>query len=207
MLKEHHGVVVADGGQQQALGGVSIRRADAFESRDVAEQRVEGLGVLGGAAEPRADAGEHDERNLDLPAEHVAHLGGVVEQLVHADADEIDEHQLGDGAHTGGSGADGGAHEGSFGERGVQHALVAELLNQAAGGAERAAPGVHDAQMLAAGAAGDFLAHDDDGGVATHFLDEGFIDGFAGLDFASFAGWRHHRGFNHGGHIFSLQWE
>ena len=155
----------------------------------------------------RADAGEHDEGHLDLAAEHVAHLGGVVEKLVHADADEVHEHQLGDGAHAGGGGADGGADEGGFGERGVQHALVAELLDQAARGAERAAPGVNDAQVLAAGAAGDLLAHDDDGFVAAHLLGESFVDGLAGLNLAGFARRWHHWGFNHGGHIFSLQWE
>ena len=53
----------------------------------------------------------------------------------------------------------------------VQHPLVAELLDEAAGGAERSTPGINDAQVFPAGAAGDFLAHDDDGGVATHFLD------------------------------------
>ena len=56
--------------------------------------------MLGRAAEPGADAGEHDEGDLDLAAEHVAHLGGVVQHLVHADAYEVDEHQLGDGPHS-----------------------------------------------------------------------------------------------------------
>ena len=112
--------------------------------------------MLGGAAEPCADAGEHCEGDLDLPAEHIAHLGGVVQHLVHADADEVDEHQLADGSRPGGGGADGGADEGCFGQRRVQHALVAELLNQADGGAERPAPGVDDAEMFAARPAGDF---------------------------------------------------
>ena len=162
--------------------------------------------MLGGAAETGADAREHDEWNLDLSAKHVAHLGGVVEQLVHADPDEVHEHQLGDGAHAGGGGADGGAHESGFGKGCVEDTLVAELLDQAAGGAESAAPSVHDAQVFAAGAAGNFLAHDDDGFVAAHFLGEGFVDGLAGLQFARFAGWRHHWGFNHGGHVVSLRW-
>ena len=143
---------------------------------------------------------------MTCPAEHVAHLGGVVEELVHADADKVDEHQLGDGAHAGGSSANGGAHECGLRQRGVQDALVAELLDEAAGGAEGSAPGVDDAQMLATGAAGDFLAHDDDGRVAAHLLGQGFVDGLAGLYLAGFAGGRHHWGVNHSGHLISLLW-
>ena len=110
--------------------------------------------MLGGAAKSGADAGQHGERDLDLAAEHVPHFGGVVQQLVHADAHEVHEHQLGHGPHAGGGSADGRAHKGRLGKGSVQHPLVAELL-EAHGGAEGAAPGVNDAQVLPAGAPGN----------------------------------------------------
>ena len=63
----------------------------------------------------------------------------------------------------------------------VKHPLVAELLNQTDGGAEGAAPGVDNAEVLTAGAAGDFLTHDDDRFVASHLLADGLVDGLAYL--------------------------
>ncbi len=67
-------------------------------------------------------------------------------------------------------------------ERGVQHPFLAELLDQADGGAERTAPGILDALVLASGASGDLLAHDDDVLVQFHLLTETFVDGFPKLD-------------------------
>ena len=109
-----------------------------------------------------------DHRRDRLAAEHVLELGRLVEDLVEADAHEVDEHQLGDRAQAGGGGADGGADEAALGDRRVQHAVAAELGHQPLGDAERAAPGV----LLAgrAQAAGDVLAHDDDAVVALHLL-------------------------------------
>ena len=62
-----------------------------------------------------------------LAAEHVAELGGLVEDLVEADAHEVDEHQLGDRAQAGRGGAGRRADEGALGDRRVEHALAAEL--------------------------------------------------------------------------------
>ena len=133
--------------------------------------------MLRRAAETGADAGKHHERNFHLPAEHIAHLGGIVQHLVHTNADEIHEHQFGDSPHSGGRRADGGADECRFGKGRIQHPLVAELLNQPDGSAERPAPSVNNAQMLAPGAPGDFLPHNDDRFVALHFLPDSLVDG------------------------------
>ena len=57
--------------------------------------------MLGRGPESGPDAGHHGEWHFHLAAEHIAHLGGVVDQLVHADADEVDEHQFGYGPESG----------------------------------------------------------------------------------------------------------
>ena len=56
--------------------------------------------MLRGGAEAGAVHGADDERRHRLAAEHVAELGGLVEDLVEADAHEVDEHQLGDRAQA-----------------------------------------------------------------------------------------------------------
>ena len=71
--------------------------------------------MLGGAAEAGPDACQKGERQLDLATEHIAHLGGIVEQLVHAHSYEVDKHELGDGAHTRGGRSDGCPNEGGLG--------------------------------------------------------------------------------------------
>jgi len=139
--------------------------------------------MLRRTAESSPNPGEHGERNFDLPTEHVPHLGRVVQHLVHADADEVDEHQFGDGPHPGGSGADRCANESRLGQWRVQHPLVPELLDEADGGPERAAPSIDDAQVLPASATCNFLAHDDYCFVAFHLLANGLVDGLAVLYF------------------------
>ena len=151
VLEIDHRVIVANCRNEQTLGGIGVGRHHALQAGDVAEDGVEGLGMLGGAAEAGANAGQHGEWHLDLAPEHVPHLGRVVQQLVHANAHKVNEHQLGDCPHSGGGGANGRSHEGSLGKGSIQDPLVAELLNQANGSAKGAAPGVHDAQVFPAG--------------------------------------------------------
>jgi hypothetical protein len=133
--------------------------------------------VLRGGPQPRADERPHDERHLRLAAEHVAHLGRLVEERVEAHADEVHEHQLGDGPEPGRRRADRDAEVAHLADRRVDDALGAEPADQPARRAHDAAPGVLDALRLAAAAAGDVLAHDDDGGVALHGLVERLVDG------------------------------
>ena len=130
--------------------------------------------MLGGGAEAGAVHRAHDQGRGRLAAEHVAELGGLVEDLVEADAEEVDEHQLGHRPQAGGGGARRGADEGALGDRRVEHPVAAELRHQALGDAERSAPGV----VLAgcAHAAGDVLAHDDHPRVALHLLAQRLVD-------------------------------
>ncbi len=81
----------------------------------------------------------HDGGAARLAAEHVAELGHLVEDLVHADADEIGEHQFGHRPQPGKRRAAGSADDGRLGNRRIDHALGAELRQQALGHAEDAA--------------------------------------------------------------------
>ena len=163
VLEEHHQVVVADGAQQEPLGVGRRRRHDALDARHVGEDRVVAAGMLAGGADAGADLGADDDRALGLAAEHVAEFGALVEDLVHAAAEEVDEHQLGDRPQAGRGRADRRADEARLGDRRVEHAVAAELLDETLGDAHRAAPGVVVDQVIDHGAAGDVLAHEDDG--------------------------------------------
>ena len=102
--------------------------------------------MLGGGAAAGADHRPDDQRGRRLAAEHIAELGGLVEDLVETDAEKIAEHQLGDRPQAGDRGAGGGAHDRGFGDRRVDHPVLAERLLQPPGGTEHAA---QDADVLA----------------------------------------------------------
>ena len=74
-----------------------------------------------------------------LAPEHVAELGRLVEDLVEADAQEVDEHQLRDRAHAARGRADGGTGERGLRQRRIEQA-VAILLVEALVEPEGAAP-------------------------------------------------------------------
>ena len=85
--------------------------------------------------------------------------------MVESGEDEVDELDLDDGAHAADGGADGGAGEPRFGERGVEDAVGPELVEEPVGDAEDAA-GFH------------ILAEEDDAVVVAHDLAMGALDGF-----------------------------
>ena len=120
MLAEDHRIVVADRLDQQALGVIGVRRADDLQPGNMGEERGQHLRMLGRGAEAGADHGADDHRRLGLAAEHVFELGGLVEDLVEADAHEVDEHEFGDRPHAAGRGADRGADIGRFRKRRVE---------------------------------------------------------------------------------------
>src|SRR5205807_892173 len=114
-----------------------------------------------------------------LAAEHVAELGALVEDLVHAHAEEVDEHELGHRPEAGGGGAHRRADEPRLRDRRVQHALAPVLLDQALGDSEDATPGVLVFEPGYGGAARDVLAHQNDGWVTCHLLVEALVDRLA----------------------------
>ena len=112
-----------------------------------------------------------------MAAEHIAELGDLIVDLVHAHADEIGEHDLGDRPLAGEGRAGRRADDGGLGDRRVDHAAGPELVVEAGGGSPDAAdrflpPG-------GAGAADDVLAEHDQVGVALHLGVEHLVDDFA----------------------------
>ena len=71
---------------------------------------------------PGAAHGADDHRGLGLAAEHVAELRRLVEDLVEAHAQEVDEHELGHGAQPGGRRARRRADVRRLADRGVDDA-------------------------------------------------------------------------------------
>ena len=179
VLEDDHQVVVADGAQEQAPGIGRGRRDHRLDAGHVGEDRVVAAGVLAGRVQAGADHGADDQRAFGFAAEHVAQLGALVEDLVHAAAEEVDEHQLGDGAQPGRGGADGRPDEAGFGDRRVEHARAAELLDQALGHAQHATPSLVLRQVIDGGAAGHVLAHEDNSRVLAHGDVHRLIDGLA----------------------------
>ncbi len=168
VFAEDYRVVVADRLDQQPLRVVSIGRHDAFEPGDRGEDVVGALRVLRRGAAAGADHRADDERGLGFAAEHVAELGGLVVNLVEADAEEIREHQLGDRAQPGDRGAGGSAHDRRLGDRRVDDPGLAEFTKEPLGHAEDSAIGI-----------GDILADHDDARVAAHFLSQRLVERLA----------------------------
>ena len=106
----------------------------------VREQRFEALRVLAPRGASRAELGSHGQRHLRGATGHERQLRGLVQQLVEADAEEVEVHQLDDGAHARHRGADTEADDRALGDRGVADA-IAEAVVQAARQPEHVAAG------------------------------------------------------------------
>src|SRR5436189_5776045 len=102
-------------------------------SRRVCEHGIVAARMLPGRAHARANHRADDQRATCLATKHIAQLGSLVENLIHADAEEIDKHQFRYGTQAGGSRADRCANEACLGNGSVEYALASELLNQPLG--------------------------------------------------------------------------
>ncbi len=80
--------------------------------------------VLRRLAAAGADRRADDQRHADGAAEHVADLGDLVDQLVHADGDPVAEEDLGDRPQAGGRRTQRAAHDGGL-EMGVSSTRAA----------------------------------------------------------------------------------
>ena len=95
--------------------------------------------MLCGAAGAGACGQTHDHRQGNVAAEHVAHFGRLVDQLVHTDGQKVVEHQLSNRTEAGCRAADGAADDGAFGNRGIAYTLGSELIEHAGADTEAAA--------------------------------------------------------------------
>ena len=140
VLDEDDRVRVLDRGAQQPVGVGRRRRHDDGQPGDVREQRFEALRVLAARRAPGAELRPHGQRHLRGAAGHERQLRGLVEQLVEADADEVEVHQLDDRAHARHRRADAEADDRALGDRRVADA-IAEAVVQPARQAEHVAAG------------------------------------------------------------------
>ena len=101
MLDEHDWVRFVDDGAHWSVRVGRIGRNHDLESHHRCEDRLEALGVLCSRRSSGAVLRSHHEGCLDAPAGHESQFGRLVEQLIEAHAEEVDEHQLGDGTHAG----------------------------------------------------------------------------------------------------------
>ncbi len=106
------------------------------------QERLEALGVLATRGSSRPELGPHGERHLRRPAGHERELGGLVEELVETDAEEIEVHHLDHGAHSGHRRTHREADDRRLRDRGVSHAGT-ELVRQAPGEPEDVASRTH----------------------------------------------------------------
>ena len=124
--------------------------------------------MLRGGAEAGADHGADDQRDGRLAAEHVAHLGCLVRDLIQADAQEADEHQLDNRAHARRGRADARSDKRRFGDRRIAYAVTTELVDQSLGDAQHATPRVKLGRIIALRGASDVFAHQEHARIAAH---------------------------------------
>ena len=126
-LEEDHRVVVLDGGDEQALGVVGVRRQHRLQPADVGEQALRALAVRLAAVDAAAAGHAHDERGGELGAGAVAQPRRLGDQLVERRVDVVGELDLDDRPQPVGAHAEGGADDAALGDRGVEHAVAPYL--------------------------------------------------------------------------------
>ena len=162
VLEEDHGVRITNGGLQEALrisGAVGLHH---LEAGDVAVPGGIVLAVLGADAGRRSGSTTEHDGAVQLAARHVMGLGGGVDDLVDRLHGEIEGHELDNGLQPGEGRTHRKAGEAMLGDRRIDHAPGAELV-------EHPLRNLVGALILA-----HFLAHQEDVRVAAHFLRHGF---------------------------------
>ena len=97
VFEKYHRVIVANRLNHQPLGVVGIRRNNNFQTRHGRDKRVHSLRVLRAHVHTSPHRGANNHRAGGLAAKHVTELRNLVVNLVEADAEEIGEHNFGDG--------------------------------------------------------------------------------------------------------------
>ena len=128
--------------------------------------------MLGAHAAGGAVGAAEDDAGADLAAGHVQGLGRRIDDVVDGLHGEVERHELDDRLQPRHGGADAQAGKAVLGDRGIDDALVAKLLQQFA------------ADLVGPLVLGDLLADQEDLVVPTHLLGHGVAQGVAdgGLD-------------------------
>ena len=148
MLQEQDGVGIENGGQQQTLRVHRIGRHDHLQARDMREPGMHTLRMRRTLAPATAQDQANDDGDRPLTAEHKMPFGGIVDELVHGEEEEIQALMNGDGAHAAQGRTHRNASHGRFGSGNVEHAVVAVFFSQACRRAENALR-IVDAEAIA----------------------------------------------------------
>ena len=177
MLEEHHRVVASDRSAQQAGRIDGVRRERDAYPRAVGEDAFSRLAVIrAAAAKVSADRDADDHRAGEVVRRPIAQHRHLVANLHHRRPDVIEELDLDDRLEAAGRHADRPADDAGFGERRVEHPIVAVQTLQAVRQLEDAALARHDRQRFLAAGFRDVLAEHDDARIARHLVLERAID-------------------------------
>ena len=102
-----------------------------------------------------------DDRALNLTARHIERLGGGIDHMINGLHGKVERHELDDRLQAGHRRTDAQTGEPMLGNRGVNHPLGAELVQQTT------------AHLIGTLVLRDFLAHQEHVGVAAHLLGHG----------------------------------
>src|SRR5215218_5574188 len=166
-FEEDHGVGVPDRREHHALDVVRGHGRNDLETREVPVEALEGMRVLGRELDASAVGATDHERHLYLPAREIAHLGGVLDDLVCCQKREVPGHHLDHGTHPHHRHADRRACKPVLGNRHVHYpprpVLVVEAVRYEVGATVDA----------------DVLAHEDDVLVPVELVDHRLSQGLA----------------------------
>ena len=133
VLEEHDGIIVTDGGLEEATSVLDAPGADDFESWDLSVPGSKALSMLG--TNSRADTinSAEDDRAGEVAIGHVEGLGGGVDNMVDRLQGEVEGHELDDGAEAFETSTDGDTSEASLSDWSVPDALRAIFVPHALG--------------------------------------------------------------------------
>ena len=160
VLEEKHGRRIADRGEEQTFGVVRRRGHDHFDAGLMHEPRGIFLRVIQAAAHAAAAANARGEGAGVTAGAAVMDFRGLLDELIHRRRDEIGELNFGHRSQAHHRAADGRSDDDAFGERRIEDAVFAVLIEQARGGFENAA------------GKADIFAEDEDAFIASQFLIE-----------------------------------
>ena len=143
MLEEQHRVGVLDGGAEHPAHVGGRGRDDDLQAGDVRVGGLDRLRVVQRAVHAAAPRRPHHQRHREVAVAPVVDAGRLRHELVEAGVDEVGELDLGDRTQPGQRQPDPDPDDRALGQRGVEHARLAELLGQVVGGAEHAAARAH----------------------------------------------------------------
>ena len=109
-LEEDDGIVAPQGGGEQALGVVGVRRDDDGQARDLAEEGLRALGVVLEGPDASAVRSPDDKGHGEAAPGPVPEAGDVGDDLVEGRVDEAHELDLDYGPEAKGGHADGDAN-------------------------------------------------------------------------------------------------